>query len=255
MKLRVVSYNIHKGYGPAPFGFALRGIREAIQPLAADLVLLQEVAGGAAHPAATEMTEGQFEFLAESIWPHFAYGRNAVYSRGHHGNAILSKHPIQYWENQDVSRASYERRGLLHAAIKVPGLPLPLHVICVHLSLFEGSRQAQLDELCRRVELVVPKHAPLLIGGDFNDWREKASEALARRLGLGECFLTNQGRHVKSFPGWLPVLCLDRLYYRGLGCVSAECLTGAPWSGLSDHLPLLVELGFPDENKSEKENP
>ncbi len=41
-----------------------------------------------------EELDSQFAFLADEIWPHFAYGKNAIYSAGHHGNAILSKHPI-----------------------------------------------------------------------------------------------------------------------------------------------------------------
>lgn len=243
--MRILSYNIHKGFSSSNLKFVLGRIREAVQPLNADLVLLQEVQGrhdGHSKSRSDWPSVTQMEYLAESIWPHFAYGRNAIYESGHHGNAVLSKHPIAYWENQDVSSSSLERRGLLHAAIKFPGLSVPLHVICVHLSLFESSRQSQLEELCARVNKVVPAGAPLVIGGDFNDWRERASDLLSDRLGMKECNLGLHGRHAKTFPSWLPLLPLDRLYIRGLECRAASGLSGVPWSDLSDHLPLLVDL-------------
>ncbi len=235
--LKVISYNIHKGSSPANLNSVLERIRSAIQPLDADLVLLQEVRGG---PSG----ENQFEYLAESIWPHFAYGKNAVYTGGHHGNAILSKHPIVYWENEDVSKSRVERRGLLHAAIKFPAFALPLHVICLHLSLLEGTRQAQLEDLVRRVHKVVPQGAPLVIGGDFNDWRERATEFLGKELGCEEAHYGLKGKHARTFPGWLPVLRLDRLYFRGLRCQRAGAKSGKPWSELSDHLPLVAELSL-----------
>ena len=45
----------------------------------------------------------QYEFLADSMWSDFAYGQNAVYPDGHHGNALLSKYPIKASRNLDVS--------------------------------------------------------------------------------------------------------------------------------------------------------
>jgi endonuclease/exonuclease/phosphatase family metal-dependent hydrolase len=239
-QLRVISYNIHKGSSPANLGSALPEMRAAISSLGADLVLLQEVMGSGR--ARGESEDPQFEFLAESIWPHFAYGKNAVYTGGHHGNAILSKHPIVYWENEDVSKSRMERRGLLHAAIKAPGFSLPLHAICLHLSLFESTRQAQLEDLARRVRKVVPEGAPLVIGGDFNDWREKASAFLEKELGCREAHFGLKGEHARTFPGWLPLLRLDRIYLRGLRCLAAQAPAGKPWSELSDHLPLTAEL-------------
>ena len=78
-------------------------------------------------PCARRSTTGReaphYEFLADSIWPQFAYGRNAVYPKGHHGNAVLSKFPIVRYENHDVSIGGPEKRGLLHCVLRVPGRP------------------------------------------------------------------------------------------------------------------------------------
>jgi len=58
------------------------------------------------------------------VWQDYAYGRNAVYDYGDHGNAILSRFPIRSSENEDVSFHRRESRGLLHCEIELPGSPL-----------------------------------------------------------------------------------------------------------------------------------
>src|SRR5216117_2882684 len=93
-------------------------LREHLQVLGADIIFLQEVQGlHSRHAARFEdwPDEPQYEFLADQVWPEFAYGRNAVYDYGHHGNAILSRYPIVRAENQDVSHHALERRGCFTA--------------------------------------------------------------------------------------------------------------------------------------------
>ncbi len=89
---------------------------------------------------------------------------------------------------------------------------------------------------------MVPPDAPLVIAGDFNDWRENVDKVLTSDLGLQEAFLSTQGFHPKTFPAWLPLLKLDRIYYRNLKLVSADVLQNKIWRGLSDHLPIIAEF-------------
>ena len=42
------------------------------------------------------------------MWSDYAYGRNAVYPEGHHGNAVLSRFPIEHYQNLDVSVGNSE---------------------------------------------------------------------------------------------------------------------------------------------------
>ena len=245
--LRVLSYNIHKGFSTGNRRFVLSKIREAIRVVHADLVFLQEVFGkhsGHSQKIKDWPSEPQFEYLADQIWPHYAYGKNAVYSAGHHGNAILSKYPIRASENINVSMSRMEQRGLLHAIIDIPGHELPVHAICVHFALFESARKRQILKLCERIESHVPRREPVIIAGDFNDWRARASEVLESQLGVSEAFVTSKGDHARTFPAWLPTLQLDRIYFRGLGLRSTECLTGNPWDALSDHAALSAELNY-----------
>ena len=96
-RLQVLTVNTHKGFTAFNRRFILPELREAVRSTQADIVFLQEVLGShdrhAARHAGWPHTS-QYEFLADSMWTDFAYGRNAVYPNGHHGNALLSKYPI-----------------------------------------------------------------------------------------------------------------------------------------------------------------
>lgn len=241
--ISIATWNIHKGFSQFNRRLMVHELRERLRELAADIVFLQEVQGlhlGHAERHAAWPDKPQHEFLAEDVWLNHAYGRNMVYDHGHHGNAILSRFPILHQHNQDVTHLRFEKRGLLHCALDVPGLPHPLHCVCVHLSLFGRSRRWQMEALAARIEELVPHDAPLLIAGDFNDWRNRADRLLADRLGLGEVFAGQDRRPTRSFPAVLPLFRLDRIYQRGLHTTDCRVHAGPPWSSISDHAALFA---------------
>lgn len=242
-KIRLLTMNTHKGFTTFNRRFILPELRDAVRSVGADVVFLQEVLG--THDRhATRVgnwpATPQYEFLADSMWPQFAYGRNAVYPHGHHGNALLSKFPILRYDNLDVSISGPERRGLLHSVLNVPGHS-EVHAICVHLGLSERHRQLQLGLLCDLLD-GLPGDAPVVVAGDFNDWRQRASAILEQRAGLQEVFTVAQGQVARSFPARWPVLRLDRIYIRNATIGAAQILSARPWSHLSDHVPLAVEI-------------
>ncbi len=227
--------------------FVLHAIKDALREIDADIIFLQEIHGEkniSGNRFDNWPTNSQFEYLADSIWHHYAYGKNAIYRSGHHGNAILSKYPFIEWENIDVSFMPSASRSLLHGTINVPDATQKLHVICVHLGLFSMERERQLSTLAKRIDSHVPHDEPLIIAGDFNDWRGKAGHYLNDRLGVDEVFKNLEGNHARTFPAWSPVLRMDRVYARGLDIIAGERLHGKPWRQLSDHIPLLAEFGF-----------
>ena len=246
--LNIVTYNIHKGFSQFNQHLMVHELREQLRTLAADIVFLQEVQGQHSRHAEAihNWPEGsQQDFLAKDVWQSTAYGSNVIYDHGHHGNAILARFPIEHSHNQDVTHLRFERRGLLHCAVNVPELEKALHCVCVHLSLFARSRRRQMDALAAYLEDIADPDSPLIIAGDFNDWRNEANDLLARRLGLDEVFggvgggLGSPGR---SFPANLPVLRLDRIYVRGFKVKRAEVHFGLPWSKISDHAALSAQL-------------
>ncbi len=242
--LRVLTYNVHKGFNTGNRQFVLHQIREALISADADLLFLQEMQGEHKHKAknvANWPNLPQFEFIAEGGWPYFAYGKNAVYESGHHGNAILSKYPFQSWENINVSPFKWASRSLLHAVINFSDNK-ELHIVCVHLGLFGLERRKQLNDLCDHIDQQVPPNSALIIAGDFNDWLERAEQHFLERLNLNEAYRMLHGKHARTFPSWMPILPMDRVYYRGLIPLSCERLTKTPWHLLSDHAPLAVSF-------------
>jgi endonuclease/exonuclease/phosphatase family metal-dependent hydrolase len=261
MKLRIATYNIHKGvssFGSRP---RIHALKQALNSMSADIVFLQEVQGRhdllALRHASSWPMQGQHEFLKGET-QHCVYGVNAVYDHGHHGNALLSNFPIASSRNQDVSDHAYEARGILHCVLQAPNAEV--HCYVVHLGLFAGSRKRQTEALIAAVASSAPPGAPVIIAGDFNDWGNHLSDVLRSSLNVTEVFdeslsrrgfgsylrqLSGRGpksQPARTFPAALPLLQLDRVYVRGFGVESAKVLHGPMWAKLSDHAPIVADL-------------
>ena len=244
---KVLTVNIHKGFTFFNRKFILSELRDAVRTVGADVVFLQEVAGShLKHGQKFDNYPNQphYEYLADSIWDQFAYGRNAVYTNGHHGNAMLSKFPIVRFENRDISISGPERRGMLHCELQVPGHSHTVHAICVHLGLVETHRTQQMKLLCDMVRKEIPARSPVVVAGDFNDWRRRAHAQMARDANMHEVFVQANGHAARTFPARLPLLQLDRIYVRNAIGHSPIVLPSHPWSHLSDHAPLAAEIRF-----------
>lgn len=195
MRLTVATYNIHKGVVNQLFGVrrasTIHSLRSRLHELHADLLFLQEVQGEhVRHARRFDQwpTERQDQFLtvggARPL--QSAYGRNASYLHGHHGNALLSRFPIVREDNRDVSDHVLEKRGVLHCVVDVEGIAV--HCFVVHLGLFARSRERQADVLTEWIGKAVAPDEPLLVAGDFNDWRDHLSNRMYARLGVSEVF-------------------------------------------------------------------
>lgn len=285
---RVATYNIHKGVLNDLFGLrrvsVIHELRARMHDLNADLIFLQEVQGRNMRNASRLdrwPEEPQDIFLSRS--PELAhvfetaYGNNANYLHGHHGNALLSRFPIVHQENRDVSDHALEKRGVLHCVVLIDNVRV--HCFVVHFGLFARSRSRQIDALIEWIRGSVPEEAPLIVAGDFNDWQNRISSHLCDSLGMIEAFdslrppyrrmrqaarfvtdrLAEVGvavepanwqgaRRVKSartFPSLVPWFRMDRIYLRGFNVSYADVLRGPSWARLSDHSPLVVDLHSP----------
>ncbi len=239
--LHVLSYNLHKGLSGFNARLLLSQQRDLIRHWHPDIVFLQEVCGQHVRHQPT-IAGSQYEYLADSVWQDYAYGKNAVHEHGHHGNAILSKYPIVHWQNEDVSAHVLEQRGLLHCEIAIPNWQQSLHCVCVHLGLLASWRKQQIIALQKRIQSLVPADAPLIIAGDFNDWRLQAGRDLASQLHLREVFEHSTGKPARSFPAMWPVLRLDRIYTRGFDIQHSQVHAGERFARTSDHVALSAKL-------------
>lgn len=278
MKLRIATYNIHKGVTALRGRPRIHNVRQALHAIDADIVFLQEVQDRnerlAHHHNYPKST--QLDYLSATGYEHRAYGMNAVYPHGHHGNAILSRLPIEHFQNMDVSDHALEKRGLLHAVAHIKGAgrkPFDLHLLCVHLGLIHRSRVRQTEFLADFVESEIPANAPLIIAGDFNDWQRRVDGLLRARLGLLEVGDAQCARpwyeHLlpesvlsqpwvasalqrrprpqeplpaRTFPAFAPWLHLDRIYLRGCEVESVQVPRGREWARRSDHMPLIAQI-------------
>jgi endonuclease/exonuclease/phosphatase family metal-dependent hydrolase len=111
----------------------------------------------------------------------------------------------------------------------------------VHLGLREAQRRWQVDRLLAFVADAIPRDAPLVIAGDFNDWRARAHRQMLADRSLAEIHASANERPARTFPAWRPWLRLDRIYVRNLHHRPLE-MPRRPWSGLSDHAPLAGEV-------------
>lgn len=263
MKLKIATYNIHKGVSSIGSRPRIQELKFAISSMNADIVFLQEVQGRhdlhALRHAGTWPSQSQHEFLARD-GQHSVYGLNAAYDHGHHGNALLSNFPIVHYRNQDVSDHAYEARGILHCIVRADNTDI--HCYVVHLGLFAGSRKRQTEALVDAVCSSAPPGSPVIIAGDFNDWENRLSQTLADQCAVQEVFdaglsrrgfgtylrrLAGRGPKIqpaRTFPAAMPMLKLDRIYVRGFEVESAQVLHGVRWARLSDHAPLVATLAL-----------
>jgi len=243
--IKVLTYNIHKGFDLFNREFVLHKIRDQLQMADVDVVYLQEILGQ--HQQHEARIVGwpevpQFEFLADQLWPHYAYGKNAIYSKGHHGNAILSKYPIEQFKNINVSRFRRASRSLLHGSIQLPDVDLRLHLICVHLELIGFERSRQLNILKYYINESISDNEPIILAGDFNDWSGRMGLQFESDLAMQEVFRSKQGKYARTYPSNRPMLRMDRIYFRGMKLLECECFRDHPWKRMSDHLPLYAKF-------------
>ena len=219
-RLRVATYNIHKGVrGVGPRRrLEIHNMVLGIEALDADLVFLQEVRSmnrkAARHFPDTKIgwpKEPQADYLAPEGY-EVAYRTNAVTKDGEHGNALLSRWPIGEVGHHDVSDHRFEQRGLLH--VPVTWNDTAVHAIVAHFGLIHASRDwgERLDVLMHACSLELA-----IVEGD----------AASRR---------------HTFPSRLPFFSMDRIYARGFRCVATSVPRGPVWARMSDHLPLVAEL-------------
>jgi endonuclease/exonuclease/phosphatase family metal-dependent hydrolase len=130
-------------------------------------------------------------------------------------------------------------RGAQLAVVQTP--EGRVHVANWHLGLTEKERHWQAEHLLNHRLFRESQRLPTLIAGDTNDWRNTLAEgALAKH---GFVHVTHPVSRFRSFPAWMPVGPLDKLFFRGSVTLrAARIARNALAKKASDHLPLVVDF-------------
>ncbi len=243
MKLRVVSYNIHKCIGAVDRRYRPERIVETIAHYEPDIVLMQEVDNGAKR----SLRHSQVEVLAEMLgMPHHSWYPNVkVRGGGHHGNAILSRFPLLDSHNIDITTPPKKKRSVIYGRQRIPvqvsgeSHTKTLHIFNMHLGLSQIERKVQLRKFLEAHPFRgIHEDTAVIVGGDLNDVYGNLGGKLLSPAGF---------RTVKklkaTFPSYAPVRTLDGLYVRGditLHTLDRSRLKIAKQA--SDHLPLIADL-------------
>jgi len=247
LKIRVLSYNIHRAIG-IDRRFAPERIVEILKGHDADIVLLQEVDEGAPRSRELELAKELAEALGYS---HYVMGHNVSLRKGWYGNATLSRFPILRERNIDLTIGKKKRRGCQHTTIDIRNRrnkSFPLEVFNLHLGLSAKERQEQTGVLVNSKEYKsLDMDAACLIGGDFNDWRSLLRALFIEGLDF-QCATDKENKKglptaMKTFPSFAPRGGLDRIYYRGgMRMLSAKRCKFRKSKIASDHLAIIIEF-------------
>ncbi len=234
MKLRILTWNIHKGIGGVDRRYSLERVAEVIRLARPDVALLQEVADGWP-PAGHEI---QAERLGEMTeLEHLAFAPEHRFKVGGYGNAILSRFPILDRFRLDLKIGWRKQRSALQARVLLPGEKRQTCVVTnLHLGLAEVERRQQL-RLLFESEQMMTEHEPAVIAGDLNDVFG----------GLEKRFFSQRGfcravERARSFPAYSPFFSLDGIFIRGFTKNHGTVLRTPQTRFASDHLPLLSEV-------------
>jgi endonuclease/exonuclease/phosphatase family metal-dependent hydrolase len=241
MRVRILTWNIHKGIGGIDRRYRLERVVESLGALSPDLALLQEVSDDLPR----SRFHDQAEMLAEQLhMPHLAFHPEHRFSMGGYGNAILSRWPLFDVHHVDLTIGKRKKRGVLQARARVRLADRSRTIVIhnMHLGLAGAEREAQLARFLACTPFKrLHERTPIVVGGDFNDvWGT-----------LGDRFFAPSGFRragpiVNTFPAAFPVRPLDALFVRGdvhtyrLAHPAVTPMTRQA----SDHLPLVADVSL-----------
>ncbi|MFO6430944.1 endonuclease/exonuclease/phosphatase family protein [Erythrobacter sp. W302b] len=228
-RIKVASYNIHKGVGTDRQRDPAR-ILKVLAEVDADIVCLQEA----------DLRFGK----RTSVLPPFMIASHTDYvpvpldvqhdSMGWHGNAILVKRHIRIDAHDIIHIPCLEPRGVVTATLGIGGASVS--VFGMHLDLSGLWRVRQARAITALGEAARQQH-PTVLMGDINEWRANAG-----------CF-REFGKHFTvldpgpSFHSQRPIGRLDRIMHCDrLVLRSCGVHRSALSATASDHLPVWAEF-------------
>ena len=237
-RIRIATYNVHKCKGLDRRTSPQR-IAAVIGELDADIIAIQEILNVQHGLAKYDQARSILKNLEQYEW---RFGENRTLHGGPYGNMTLSRLPVQFCRNYDLTWRHRERRGCLRTDVLL-GRGMALHIFNVHLgtSLFERRHQGR-KLLSKELLSSRDYRGPRIVVGDFNEWtRGVVSQSMADAF--ESINLRSFMRYTRTYPGILPLLHLDHFYYdKQLSLRSFRLHRSRTALIASDHLPLVAEF-------------
>ena len=104
--ITITSYNIHKGMSPTNRLVRLMGMKDALLKPILIFYVCRRCKGKISNARLILLNfpdGGQHEWFGEFLGIASSYGKNAEYEHGHHGNAVLSRHPLDPKHNLNIT--------------------------------------------------------------------------------------------------------------------------------------------------------
>jgi len=233
--MRLLSWNIHKGIGGRDRRYSLARVIDCIEAENPDLICLQEV-DRLVHRS---HHDDQPRLLARYFRAHAVFQANVPVGGGSYGNLVLSR-----WEIRSRHRISLRRGGRKSRGAQLVLIDSPegvLHLVNTHLGLAESERRWQIERLLGHLLFRSADRHPTLVAGDFNDWRDSLGRERFAAFGFRQ--VTSPASRFRTFPAWLAMGALDKVFVRGgIEVRHARVVRTSLAKSASDHLPVVVDF-------------
>ncbi len=227
-RFRVATYNVHKCKG-VDWRVSPDRVARVIGEMGADLLAVQEI------------LHSQAEAISNQVGLPFTFGGARQHAGEPYGNAVFTRLPIASSESSDLTVRMREARQCLRVSVSLAAMQV--HFFAVHFgtSYFERRQQARRflsSEILERPDVKGTR----IVAGDFNEWTSGlTTQLLSKHLGSAELGMHRSRK--RTYPGLLPLLQLDHIYYDPLFHLSEMHLLRSRLALVaSDHLPLFADF-------------
>ena len=235
--MRLLSWNIHKGIGGRDRRYSLQRIIDCIDHERPDFVCLQEVD----RLVSRSDFDDQPRLLGQTLNLHSIFQANVPVANGTYGNLILSRWAVGSSHRISLKRGIRKSRGAQLIHVETP--KGAIHLVNTHLGLDERERHWQVESLLSHHLFQSSVMIPTVIAGDFNDWRNTLAERSLASHGFQQ--VTSPPSDFRSFPSWLPVGGLDKIFFRGKVVFNRARVIRTSLARIaSDHLPIVVDFSL-----------
>lgn len=241
MKLKVLTWNIHKAIGGVDRRYRPERVIELIRYYRPDFCFLQEVDEGAKRSS----FHRQIDLIGDELGLRhrvFSPQHKLRNGQGQYGNAILSRWPLFDEHHVDLTVGRRKKRGCMYVRSRVRfqnGQSRTVGLYNLHLGLAGSERERQLERFLDSHPFAgLHQRTPIIVAGDFNDVWGSLGPKLLRPAGFRRA-----GELSNTFPAAMPMRPLDAVFVRGdihaENCHPSRLQLART---ASDHLPLIAHL-------------